>query len=611
MLLFLLACDEPVVEPIEFCESEIRYDYAPDPENSYTTIPDDYWTVPAETRTGLRIEMDPATQPVFASFPENYLDWFDHLSTLDGWGISAGVVFRFESALPVAEINQDDVFLVALTIDGPVSYSPQITYTDADKTIILKPRGPLPSGTRVVAGLYTDPAADGCIAPSTYLTELLDPKGRGVEHEWSGRFLEGVEALGVEASRIAAMTVFTTQEAEFQSVQAAEYAVANPKPIVAGAGCVDSGAWRTCEALLETTDFRGEDGLVPYGDVEAHGTYSLPVTAWLPPVSGAQPAMYPVIVCGHGLGGSRQQCDDIVEVATGMGFALVGVDAVEHGDHPERTEAEIDLLEDLAIFAIRLSPPGINGLKLRDNFRQSAWDKIQLIEAIRLGADFDGTDGVDLDPEHIAYAGVSLGGIMGAEPLALSSHLDAGLLIVGGGRVTQIIEDSPTFSILIDVMKPANLDDGSVDRAFPMLQTMMDPGDPMTWAARVQQNRFDGGTAPDIMLMAAFNDQIVPNSTNDLLAQAFKAPGVGTEQWPVDGITFARGNAVGNGPGGATLGYLQLTTVWDEGVEVPAEHDNVHQGLEGERALQLFLRPVLENGQHGEVSDPNEYEADE
>jgi dienelactone hydrolase len=348
-------------------------------------------------------------------------------------------------------------------------------------------------------------------------------------------------------------------------------------------------------------DYRAADGLVPAGETSAQSSYDLPLSAWLPPGVGP----FPVVICGHGLGGDRDSCEGIAGEAAGNGLALIGVDAVEHGDHPGRTEADLDLIEPLMIFSIRLTPPGINGLKLRDNFRQSAWDKLQLVEAIRAGVDFDGDGILDLDGERIGYAGVSLGGIMGAEPMALSPHIKAGLMVVGGARVTQIIEDSPTFSILIDLMKPPGTDGGEVDRAFPLLQTMMDPGDPMTWAPQVQ-NRGDGAASPDVMLMAAFDDQIVPNSTNDLLAMAFAAPGVGSEVWPVDGVSFSPGSMSGNGPGGASLGLVQFATVHEAGVEKVAEHDNVHDSDEGLAAIEAFFTPVFEAGGHGVVTDPDE-----
>lgn len=596
-MLLLLAC-APEPEPLVFCKGSVAYDYAPDPDGEFTTFPDDFWTVPGNTSTGLQVAMDPSTMGAFADFPENYLEWFDFLSTLDGFGLNAGIVLQFTAALPVSTITEDDVFLVSLGADGPTWHRPQLTFTDYDRTLILKPRAPLPPGTPVVAGLLS---RDGmCVEPSPYLAELLDP-ARGADHPLSTRYRDALALLDINPASVGAMTTFTTQSATEQGIAVAADVATRSYAIVPGA-CVDYGAWRQCEGTVNLGDYRDSDGLVPPGSVAVRSTYDLPLTAWLPPGTGP----FPVVVCGHGLGGDRFQCDDVVEASAAHGLAIVGVDAVEHGEHPGRTEADLDVMEPLMIFALRLVPPGINGIKMRDNFRQSAWDKLQLIEAIRAGVDWDGDGTADLDPDRIGYAGVSLGGIMGAEPLALSSHLDAGLLVVGGGRVTQIIEDSPTFSILIDLMKPSSTDDGEVDRAFPMLQTMMDPGDPMTWAPRVQAQRIDDREAPDVMLMAAYNDEIVPNSTNDLLAQAFGAPGVGAEVWPVAGVTFSPGSVSGNGPGGGSLGYVQFATVHEAGVEYAAEHDNLHDSDEGLYAIEAFFSPVFEAGEHGLVTDPGD-----
>ncbi len=598
MLLLVLGCAEVPAEPLAFCEGESRYAYDPDPDGEFQTFPDDFWTVEADTSTGLRVEMDPSTMGAFADFPENYLEWFDFLSTLDGFGLNAGLYFQFDGALPIEAIGRDRVFLVSLEEGGPTWHEPEITFTDYDHTLLLKPRRPLPPGTTVIAGLLNGEA--DCVSPSTYLRELADP-ALGVEYPLAERYRTALDAAGIDPASLAAMTLFTTQSATEQGLAVAGDVASTTFSITPGT-CADTGAWRRCEGSLRVNDYRGSDGLVPPGAVAVRSTYDLPLSAWLPPGKGP----FPVVVCGHGLGGDRGQCEDVVATAAAEGLALIGIDAVEHGDHPGRTEADLDAMEPLMIFGIRLSPPGLHGLKLRDNFRQSAWDKLQLVEAIRAGVDWDG-DGVDdLDPERIGYAGVSLGGIMGAEPLALSPHLDAGLLVVGGGRVTQIIEDSPTFSILIELMKPSSTSDGEVDRAFPLLQTMMDPGDPMTWAPRVQSDRADDRSAPDVMLMAAYNDEIVPNSTNDLLATAFAAPGVGSEVWPVQGVTFTAGSVSGNGPGGASLGYVQAATVHGGGVAVPAEHDNVHSSDEGLAAIEAFFRPVFFEGEHGVVTDPGE-----
>ncbi|MCP4807097.1 MAG: hypothetical protein GY913_26365 [Proteobacteria bacterium] len=593
MFLLLLACTQPV----DFCQGDVRLRYAEGFEEGLTVYPDDHWTVEdSSTTTGLRVDMSLEDEGLSAQ-PENYADWFDFVSTLDGFGLSSDLFFRFAGKLDPSVA--DDVFLIALTDDGPVEYDPQVTFTDVDQTLMLRPRRALPSSTRIVAGLRTDPTSESCAAPSPYLMELLDPEGRKAEHPLTDRFQEGLAATGLDPSEIAAMTVFTTQSAHEQALQVVDD-IATLDPELTIESCTPEGAYQRCEGVIEIVDYR-VDGVVPVGPVEARSTYDLDVRIWAP----LEPGPHPMVLCGHGLGGDRDDCDAIVDKVTTEGVALVGVDAQEHGDHPARSEAELELIEPLMIFAIRVNPPGLHGLKLRDNFRASAWDKLQLLAALEQGVDLDGDGEDDLDGDRIGYAGVSLGAIMGPEPLALSGSLQGGLMYVGGARITQIIQDSPSFSILIDVMKPGELTDGDVERAFPLLQTMVDPGDPAIWAPYVQRDRLVPGVVPDIYIGAALDDEVVPNSTNDLFAQGFSPPGVGEEVWAVHGIDFASGDVSGNGPDGASLGMIQFAEVHEDGTPAPAEHANLHDSDEGLAAIEAFFRPRLFDDEPALILDPH------
>jgi hypothetical protein len=594
LLNLLLAC---APEPVAFCQDGPRLRYKQGFEEGLTVWPDEHWAAEdSSSSTGLRLELD-RDHPALADYPDNYADWFDFLSTLDGFGLTSGLFFRFDDPLDAAHL--EDAFLVALTPEGPLEVPFDARLIDLDTTLLMEPRRALPSGTRVVAGLRTDPTQADCAGPSSYLAELLDPLGRQVEHPLTGRYQEALSELQLAPDQVAAMTVFTTQSAHDQSIQVAEI-VQGMHPELILEGCEDRGTWRRCEATFEAADFRGEDRVVPPGGVDIHDTYTLPVSVWAPTTEGP----FPVVVCGHGLGGDREQCDAIVDEVIDQGVAIVAIDAIEHGDHPTRSEAELELIEPLMIFALRVSPPGLHGLRMRDNFRQSAWDKLQLIQALGGGLDLDGDGTSDLDGARVAYAGVSLGAIMGPEPLALSADLRGGLMIVGGGRITQIIQDSPTFGVLIDLMKPSSMGDGDVDRAFPLLQTMADPADPMIWAPYVQQDRWIAGDAPDVYIAAALDDEVVPNSTNALFAQAFSPPGVGREVWPVADITFHAGSVSGNGPEGASLGFVQFETVTEGGIERPAQHDNVHDSDQGLQAIEAFFGPILLDDLPGLILDP-------
>jgi dienelactone hydrolase len=600
MLLLALACAP--VEPVSFCEGDVSYLYNPDPDVVMTTFPDDHWTVPdASTSTGLRVHMDPRTMPAFAAQPEGYWNWLDEISTLDGFGTTAGIVLRFDFAFDVTQITDDRVHLAALTPGGVVRYTPEITFTDYDRTVLLKPRVPLPPGTQVVAVITNNDDTD-CLSPSRALRDLLDPEGREiVPPTLSGRFTDGLAALDIDPADVAAMTVFTTQSAHEQSLQVAQDVAGRDYDLPVD-DCVVGETKRTCDGTIEVIDYRGSDRVVPPGPIQERDRYTLPVRMWLPAADGA----HPVVVCGHGLGGDRDQCGTIADYATANGLALVAIDAVEHGDHPGRTELDLEVLAPLAIFAIQVDPPGLYGLRLRDNFRQSAWDKLQLIQALLGGVDVDGDGQVDLDPDRIGYAGVSLGAIMGPELLALSDAPVGGWMAVGGGRITQIIQDSPDFGPLITVMAPSELEPGDVARAFPMLQTLVDPGDPMTWGPYVQDNRvLDDGHAPDLYVAAALDDSVVPNSVNELFARSLGAPGVGEEIWPVWGVDFAPGDVQANHESGATVGFVQFSEITEGGSPRTAKHANVHDSDQGLDALLAFFAPVFVDGEPAVVQDPD------
>jgi len=595
VLLRLLACANPApaLEPVGFCDGPVSFLW--DPEGALDVFPDDHWTVPADTPTGRRVATDTADHPFLAEEAQGFAAIYDDLATLDGWGLSSGLWFRADGPLPA---TLPEVRVVADGVDWPVI----LGTTDEGATLTLLPLRPLPEATEVTVVVRTDPAAPDCLAPAAHTRALLDP-ATADPPEQAERYRTALDALGIDPATVAAMSVYTTQSATAFSRAVAADVATRDYTHVPGA-CTQGTGWRRCDGTIEVGDYREDDHIVaPDADATPRGTYTLPTRVWLPDL-GAAP--WPTVLCGHGLGGDKGQCQVLADMmaTAGEAVAVVAVDAVEHGEHPERTEADISILDDLMILAITVDPPGLVARRLRDNFRQSAWDKLQLLRAMEAGADVDGDGAVDLDAAHVAYAGVSLGAIMGPEPMALTDAMDGGVLLVGGARIASIISDSPTFSVLVDLMRPAGTTDGEVDRFFPVLQTVIDAGDPAVYAPHLV-DRFDGGAARSVFDGMAWQDEIVPNSTNEALARALGLPGVGREEWAVPGLDFEAGPVAGNLPGGATGGVVQFSWVQEsEGGEwVPASHDNLHGSVTGQAVLLDFLLPLLA-GETPVVAEP-------
>lgn len=81
-----------------FCDDGPAYVYAPSRDTFLTTFPDDWWTVPDDTTvTGRRVDLSPDTTPGLDDFPADFVENFDHLSTLDGFGLTPPVVMQFDA----------------------------------------------------------------------------------------------------------------------------------------------------------------------------------------------------------------------------------------------------------------------------------------------------------------------------------------------------------------------------------------------------------------------------------------------------------------------------------------------------------------------------------
>ncbi len=594
MMLLLAACAAPEdapapAETIEWCESDLAYRY--DPETSFDTFPDDHWTVPdASTATGLRVSM-PRDHAAFAEFPDTYANLLDQLGTLDGFGLTPALVLQLSAPVPTLEVT-----LLAETDGAWVAHDTTVTTFDSGRALKIVPWRPLPPGARVVLAVRTDPTDPGCVSPPPTLRALLDPAST---EPLADRYAEGLAALGWAPEEVGAMVVFTTQSAEEVDAAVAADVAARDFALDAPMVCEDEGGWRDCRGTVTVGDYR-VDGVVPEGPVDVRATYALPVAVWLPPAD--VPGPYPAVLCGHGLGGSKGQCQFMAELAAPLGFATVAVDAQQHGDHPLRADGD-DLDQIMALFGFTMTPPSLDALVLRDNFRASAWDKLQVVRAIQAGLDVDGDSVTDLDPTRIQYAGASLGGIMGPELVAWSD-VGAGALVVPGGGLMNLVLDSATFGVIATVMTPPEWDADDLVRAIALVQTVIDAGDPLVHAAAVTRRRGDGDQ-PDIALLMALDDTIVPNSSTAALAQAYAVEGVGAELLSIPGVPFGPGPLAGNLPDGATGGLLQFdeTQPSADAAWEPADHSTLHESEQAAGLMMPFISAVFA-GETPSLADP-------
>lgn len=627
--------DRPVLE-LKLCEGGVVGLYSPatpasgDGMGSFDVFPDDFYTRPdAASPTGLRLHVTEKTAPWLKTLTPEFRRVVEDLAALDGWGTTAGLYLRFDgpiAAPPTGEVASvaSDALILAALVDGKAQRVPyEARLIDGGQTILLDPMVPLRPATEhvlLMTNAYQD-TAGGCVAPSPWLGRaLLRSSDELGSCEMGLRYEKALKILDVDRTSVSAIGVFTTQSILAQSVAIAEDIAARKYTFKKQEGCGFAVAtlYRTCKADAEFADYRsprpGQEGrkeediwrwAPPDASLKPTGTFTHRVNVFLP-TNGKKPS--PLVIFGHGLGANRKQAEELAEIAAPLNLAAASIDAVRHGEHP-LGGAESTMGALLDFFGISLNPIGFDFLSLRDNWRQSTWDKLQLIELIRQNPDVDGDGLVDIDVDRIGYLGVSLGGIMGPELLALTPHLKFAVLSVPGGKVTSIIQESSQFGKIITLFKPKTATDGDVARFFPLLQTLVEKGDAANWGPHVLKDRLKpgGAAAPQLLFQMAIGDDIVPNGASRVLARALGIPHVGPKLQhigliPEQATTPVKGNVDG---GKGTAGLFQFDRVTrKKGAEVSvANHSHTPSCLEAMAQDKHFIEAWLGQGM-GEVIDP-------
>jgi hypothetical protein len=283
------------------------------------------------------------------------------------------------------------------------------------------------------------------------------------------------------------------------------------------------------------------------------GTADVPFLLVLP-ASATSYANLPIVVFQHGLGGSRAAVMSVANTFATAGFAVMGIDIPAHGDRQSNpTDATDNFLgtgppDGLAepggfesvIEVFDLQGDLANGVEPLDPdvmvsmAEQSVIDIIAEGRLIRAG-DLTAIQQIDpslaalsFDAAHITYSGESFGSILGSTAVALSPDYDAAVLSVGGGGLlTELIENSPSFWPLFSSyaagvvgLTAAQINDDPAHTQLPfiLLQSLTEGGDPLTYAHHLLKNPLTN--AKHVVLLSAYSDETVPNESNEALATA-------------------------------------------------------------------------------------------
>jgi pimeloyl-ACP methyl ester carboxylesterase len=538
-----------------------------------------------------------------------------HLHGLNGWGLRPTVEFFFDGELDPATVPErtstlDDA-LVVLDVDpdtieaaAPIAFDWR--YDEARQVLAGSPAMgvQLHEGTRYAAVLTTGvKSANGAPVYGAFELARLehDPPERWRTTAESYAELKTIPQLG---GRVAGLAVFTTQRASAPLV-AARNAIANtslvPVPTLEFDDpqvIFDTPA--ELDALLgtatrETTGPRaglerwgndnptglahdhvavvatgkvtiarfvgadtGTDGpddetfTIGVGDVpELRAVESIPITIVLP--TGPVPADgFPVVVFGHGLGASRHDVLVMAEPLASLGYAVVGIDAWNHGSRLSATDSGNNLGAKPGFTGDRALRDGfgdafgleayfeffegfMNFSAIRDSIRQSALDVARVSMLIQtnpslaaLAAPF--ATAPRFDPTRVAYLGQSFGTIVGTDLAAIEPDIGLYVLNVGGGGMLDyILPNSPYIGELaIPLAEQLYRTQGKLDRFHPvvgMLQAIFDGADSLTYARHVFRNRFVVENEylgnRHVVLLEVMDDELMPNASTEALARGF------------------------------------------------------------------------------------------
>ncbi|MCG3188844.1 MAG: hypothetical protein LKCHEGNO_01034 [Burkholderiaceae bacterium] len=303
------------------------------------------------------------------------------------------------------------------------------------------------------------------------------------------------------------------------------------------------------------------------------GSNALVVQMFLP--AGPKPAGgWPVAIFGHGFTDSMYGAPwTQASIYAAHGIATVSINVVGHGGGALGT---LDVLPSGS--APVVVPAGGRGIDQdgngtidstegvnaaaprdivgsRDGLRQTVVDLMQLVRQIEGGVDVDGDGSVDLDARRIYYAGQSFGGIYGTIAMGVERNLQAGVVNVPGGSITEIARLSPSFRLLtaialaarglinlppapglpfpfnlqfdenIPLRDQAPLVNGvpgamAIQRALDRFQWVQQSGNPVSYAQHIRRQPLPGNAPKPVIVQFAKGDKTVPNPTTSALIRA-------------------------------------------------------------------------------------------
>lgn len=633
-----------------FCQSTVEVIFDPAGE-VMLPFPSNYFLIEdTQTLSGYRVNVTPENIPPGETMFEGYPALHDQVNALDGFGTSAEILFGFSAEIgsrdviggevvvtpppslqiPVADTVKNDspVVLLCIDADSPEYKQPVPLILDylseraegrTQHTLIIEPAYPLRPKTTYALVLTTrlTDRSDHCVAPSESTKRLLSsksPQDFGLLGEQVPLALDVLAEEGFieDKSEVSGITVFTTQSIEEEILAATAEVLQLQPEIVANSIEItpdSDGIAAVVVGKFTALQYKSADGtfIIQDGKPVAQETEELEFELVIPEMTAEHQPPFPVIIYQHGLMGQKEQDMGAKRAQAKAGFASLAIDAVEHGTRGSSDEGLVNVLN---FFTISQQENTFNMPVLRDNFRQCFLDLVSLAELVPVLAGVDllpdgAPDGVfELQADPVYLSGHSLGAVISAGAIALSPRMPIVNLSTGGGRLaTNLFMRSEVLGFIIDALKPEGTTDTDVRRFMPLLQLLIERGDPVNLARLVIAEppaALPGAVPKHVLFGTVKDDGYVPNPSNEVLGRALGVDHLRPVVWDIYALNPIDEPASTNHSQGVTAVLFQFDQLANGD---PAGHTEIYADTTAQTQWIHFFETFRDSGTP-EAADP-------
>ncbi|MCB9706810.1 MAG: hypothetical protein H6711_33505 [Myxococcales bacterium] len=593
-----------------------------DPSLCALPFPSNFYTVPAETESGVRLSLaDTSLPPNNADVPFNPT----YLNEHDGFSVLTPLVFQLPGATLDGTVGHEDLAAYlsddAKTILVDVDTGERIPHfieldagakTDEERLLIIYPVTPLRHGARHVVGVRGLVGGDGePVAASPGFTALREcaatddpdilgqrahyeeaifpvladagfPRGE-LQLAWDFTTISRASSLGrMEWIRGDVLDAIGPEGPKYTDLDVEEHDCQDPSVSIGRTIIATMVApLYTVEDAPGTMLTRDPDGM-PF----RNGETEVEVMVRVPCSLLADPKPARIVQYGHGLFGGYGEAKNgyLSKMADDNGWLIVASNWTGMADDDTLAIVAM-ILEDISDFPM-----------IPERSMQGFAQKIAALRMVRghLAEDAALTvDGVSLvDPEHVSYYGNSQGGILGGAYLALSPDLHRGVLGVGGTPYALLLPRSADFSAFFSLFKMSYDDQREILLLLVALQTLWDPGEAAGW---IHAMKDPGPGIPDkeVLLQVGIGDAQVTTLGAHVMARGYGASTVAPETRPLFGIDEAAPGFTGNG----LVEWLYTDVPPEPLPNIPPDKDfDPHECPRREAAAQHQLADFLRDG---------------